>query len=162
VAVLPRGGRHRQRPRVARLSSAQSQGPGPGSRVMTLPRIAPRVGLALVALVQTAVLAWMVIDRTRLIKTGQDVVLPIRPVDPRDLFRGQYVRLGYDVSQVPERLIEGPRPTRNGTFYVTIERQDDDTWRPVKLTRDQPGTLGPRQMAIRGSAMHRFPQTVRD
>lgn len=129
---------------------------------MNLPHIAPRLALALVALLQTTVLAWMVIDRTRLIKTGKEVVLPIVPVDPRDLFRGQYVRLGYDVSQVPVRLIEGPLPARNGTFYVTIEQKDDDTWRPVKLTRDRPASLGPRQLAIRARAMHGFPQSLRD
>ncbi len=126
---------------------------------MTLPRLAPPLALVLVALVQTAVLAWMVVDRTRLIKTGKEVVLPIVPVDPRDLFRGQYVRLGYNISQVPARLIEGPLPARNAPFYVTIEQQPDDTWRPVKLTRDQPTGVGPRQMVIRARAMHGFPQT---
>lgn len=129
---------------------------------LILGRLTPPVALALVALLQTAVLAWMVIDRTRLIKTGREIVLPIRPVDPRDLFRGQYVRLGYDVSQVPVRLIEGPLPGRNDPFFVTIEQQTDGSWRPLKLTRTQPASLGPGQMSIRARAINTFPQTLQE
>ena len=125
---------------------------------MKLPRLALPIALAIATLVQTAVLAWMVIDRTRLLKTGQEIVLPIRPVDPRDLFRGQYVRLGYDISNVPLSLIEGPRPSVNAAFYVTIEMQDNGTWRPVKLSLQKPGTLDARQVALKARAYHRFPQ----
>ena len=57
------------------------------------------LALAIVALAQTGVLAGMVIDRVRLLKTGREITLPIVPVDPRDLFRGEYVRLGYEVGQ---------------------------------------------------------------
>lgn len=124
---------------------------------MKIPRLTLPVALAIAAFMQTAVLAWMVIDRTRLLKTGQEIVLPIRPVDPRDLFRGQYVRLGYDVSNVPLSLLEGPRPVANETFYVTIEQQDDATWKPVRLTRARPAGLSPRQVALKGRAFRRFP-----
>ena len=124
---------------------------------MKMPMLSPRLALVLAALLQTAVLAWMVIDRTMLIKTGREIVLPIQPVDPRDLFRGQYVRLGYPVSQVPMRLVEGPLPDRNGAFYVTIEQQTDETWRPIRLTRDRPANLGPRQVALRARAQRSFP-----
>ena len=64
--------------------------------------------LVIVALAQTGVLAGMVVDRVRLLKTGREITLPIVPVDPRDLFRGQYVRLGYDISRIPVNLLEGP------------------------------------------------------
>ena len=52
----------------------------------------------------------MVIDRVRLLTSGREITLPIVPVDPRDLFRGEYVRLGYDIGSVPARLLDGPRP----------------------------------------------------
>ena len=60
----------------------------------------------------------MVVDRTLLLKNGREIVLPIVPVDPRDLFRGEYVRLGYDISTVPAMLLSGPahpRATRRST-----------------------------------------------
>jgi uncharacterized membrane-anchored protein len=100
-----------------------------------IPFLKNRVVLALiiVALAQTGVLAGMVIDRARLIKTGREITLPIVPVDPRDLFRGQYVRLGYDISRVPARLTEEPLPAPNAAFFVTLEEQASGVWVPVKL-----------------------------
>jgi uncharacterized membrane-anchored protein len=91
--------------------------------------------LAIVALAQTGVLAGMVIDRVRLLTTGREITLPIVPVDPRDFFRGEYVRLGYDIDRVPASLLEGPAPRRNAPFYVTLEQKDGGPWQPVKVTR---------------------------
>lgn len=34
------------------------------------------------------------------LRTGQEVLLKTRPVDPRDIFRGDYVILNYDISSV--------------------------------------------------------------
>lgn len=34
------------------------------------------------------------------LRTGTEVLLKLRPVDPRDLFRGDYVILSYDISNV--------------------------------------------------------------
>jgi uncharacterized membrane-anchored protein len=102
-----------------------------------IPWLKNRVWLALVivALAQTGVLAGMVADRVRLLKTGREITLPIVPVDPRDFFRGEFVRLGYDIGRVPARLLEGPLPRPNAAFYVTLERKTDGTWVPVKLSR---------------------------
>ena len=80
------------------------------------------LALAIVALAQTGVLAAMVIDRVRLLTSGREITLPIVPVDPRDLFRGEYVRLGYDIGRVPARLLDGPRPRHNAPFYVVLEK----------------------------------------
>ena len=74
---------------------------------------APRkllLSLAIVALAQTGVLAAMVIDRVRLLTSGREITLPIVPVDPRDLFRGEYVRLGYDIGRVPVTPARGSPP----------------------------------------------------
>jgi uncharacterized membrane-anchored protein len=125
---------------------------------MKMPRITLALGLVIAAVLQTAVLAWMVIDRTRLLKTGQEVVLPILPVDPRDLFRGQYVRLGYDISNVPIALLEGPRPTPTGVLYVTIAQQSDGTWKPVRLSGSKPQTVGDKQVVLKGRPAFRFPR----
>ena len=94
--------------------------------------------LALLALLQTGALAVMVVERWWLIKSGREITLPIVPVDPRDLFRGEYVELGYDIGRIPARLLEGPPPPANTAFYVTLEKSQDGTWQPVKLTREGP------------------------
>ena len=99
-------------------------------------RMAPM--LAILALLQTGALAVMVVERWWLIKSGREITLPIVPVDPRDLFRGEYVELGYDIGRVPARLLEGPPPPANTAFYVTLEKSQDGTWQAVKLTREGP------------------------
>jgi uncharacterized membrane-anchored protein len=107
------------------------------------------LALAIVALAQTGVLASMVVDRVRLIKTGREITLPIIPVDPRDLFRGEFVRLGYDVARVPVSLLEGPAPRQNDAFYVVLEKKGD-VWAPVKVTRDWPKETSPDRIVLKG------------
>ena len=108
--------------------------------------------LVIVALAQTGVLAGMVVDRVRLLKTGREITLPIVPVDPRDLFRGQYVRLGYDISRVPVRLLEGPLPKPNAAFYVTLERKPDGAWVPIKLSRTRAAESSPDRIVLKARA----------
>lgn len=77
--------------------------------------------IALVVALQLGVLGWMVLDRVRLLSHGQEIVLDVVPVDPRSLFRGDYVVLAYDVSRINAALMEG-QPKPNAPFYVTIGR----------------------------------------
>jgi uncharacterized membrane-anchored protein len=106
------------------------------------------LALAIVALAQTGVLAAMVVDRTLLLKSGREIVLPIVPVDPRDLFRGEYVRLGYDISTVPAMLLVGPAPARNAAFYVTLEKNPQGGWTPVKVTAAMPNETNPTSTRV--------------
>ena len=64
---------------------------------------------------------------------GQTVLLRVQPVDPRDLFRGDYVILGYDFSRLPANAIPG-LPAQNGnasdrlqgrTVYVSLVPEAD-------------------------------------
>jgi uncharacterized membrane-anchored protein len=97
------------------------------------------ISIAIVALAQTAVLAYMVTDRVRLLSSGREITLPIIPVDPRDLFRGEYVRLGYDIGRVAASL-----------FYVVIEKQADGAWKPVKVSRAFPKETSPDRVVLKG------------
>ena len=121
-----------------------------------IPWLKNRIVLALVigALAQTGVLAGMVVDRVRLLKSGREITLPIVPVDPRDLFRGQYVRLGYNISRVPVNLLEGPLPKPNAAFYVTLERKPDGAWVPIKLSRTRTAESSPDRIVLKARAMH--------
>lgn len=115
------------------------------------------LALAIVALAQTAVLAGMVVDRVRLLKTGREITLPIVPVDPRDLFKGEYVQLGYDASNVPVRLLEGPAPKRNEAFYVVLERKEGGAWQPVKIARTLPSETSPDRIALKARTVWGWP-----
>jgi uncharacterized membrane-anchored protein len=114
------------------------------------------LSLVILALVQTGVLAAMVVDRVQLLSTGREITLPIIPVDPRDLFRGEYVRLGYAVGSVPLRLLDGPAPAENAAFYVVLEKTPDGTWRPIKMTRAMPQETSPDRVVLKARA-HYWP-----
>ena len=120
-----------------------------------IPWLKNRVALALVivAMAQTGVLASMVADRVRLLQTGREITLPIVPVDPRDFFRGEYVRLGYDIGRFPARLLDGPLPDPNAAFYVTLERKPDGTWVPVKLALTWSEESSPDRIVLKARAM---------
>ena len=118
---------------------------------MTASRNRILLSLAILALAHTGVLAAMVIDRVRLLSSGREITLPIVPVDPRDLFRGEYVRLGYDVGTVPVRLLEGPRPHENEAFYVVLEKKPDGAWQAVKIASSFPQETSPDRV-VRGRA----------
>ncbi len=127
---------------------------------MTLPRNRLLLALAIIAAAQTGVLAAMVIDRVRLIKTGREITLPIVPVDPRDLFRGEYVRLGYAASRVPVRLLEGPPPGEGSAFYVVLQKGADGTWTPVKVTHALPRETAPDRIVLKARSAYRWPRSA--
>ncbi len=51
-------------------------------------------------ILQVLVLAYMAGEREYILKTGTIIHLRTAPVDPRDIFRGDYVRLNYDISRI--------------------------------------------------------------
>ena len=113
------------------------------------PRTGPLVGL--VAVVLTAILGWMVWDRVSLLRNGREIVLPVTPVDPRSLFRGDYVILGYDISQVPAPAIaNGSAPKPGQKFYVTLERGADGAWKPVETAIVHPGASAGDRIVLQG------------
>ena len=48
---------------------------------------------AAVAVAQIGFLVSMIAGRASILRTGQEVLLDVRPIDPRDLLRGDYVIL---------------------------------------------------------------------
>jgi uncharacterized membrane-anchored protein len=127
---------------------------------MTLPRLGIVLALAVVAAAQTGVLAYMVIDRVLLLKNGREITLSVVPVDPRDLFRGEYVRLGYTVSTVPVKLLDGPQPDRNAPFYVVIEKQADGSWRPIKVQTTLPAAeTSPDRVVLKARTRWGWPRS---
>ena len=87
------------------------------------------------ALAQTGVLAAMVVDRTLLLKNGREITLPIVPVDPRDIFRGEYVRLGYDISTCRRSCWSARRRRATRPSTSTLEKNPQGGWTPVQADR---------------------------
>jgi uncharacterized membrane-anchored protein len=63
-------------------------------------KIVLRLAFAAVVVLQIGLLLAIIVPKERTLATGEEVVLQTVPVDPRDLFRGDYVNLRYTISTV--------------------------------------------------------------
>ena len=78
-------------------------------------------------LLQFAVLVAMITGNTVPYIGGRTVLLRVVPVDPRDLMRGDYVTLSYDISGMSPAMMGSERPgdASNRKVYVTLEPEPD-------------------------------------
>lgn len=89
------------------------------------------IAAIIVAVLQTAVLGYMVGERAWGLRSGVEVLLKTAPIDPRDLLRGDYVTLNYDIARVPVSTLVGGLPKEsqsNAVVSVRLKKQDDGYW----------------------------------
>jgi uncharacterized membrane-anchored protein len=80
-----------------------------------------KLGLVLAFVLQVGLLGWIIYDRAQLLQTGRELRLAVVPVDPRDLFRGDYVTLSYNISRLRAEALAGDDTFDYGdTIYVTL------------------------------------------
>jgi uncharacterized membrane-anchored protein len=72
---------------------------------------------------QVAVVGTMAAGREAVLRTGDKVVLQTAPVDPRDLFRGDYVVLDYAISTIDTNQVawDAADPFAGQTVWVVLE-----------------------------------------
>lgn len=88
---------------------------------------------------QVLALVGIVLYRQHWLATGTKILLTTRPVDPRDLFRGDYVRLAYDISSLDVgQLKPGETFRRNDQVFVTLGKDGDGNWQPLAFSRTRP------------------------
>ena len=81
-----------------------------------------RTGMMLTGLLWLGLMGSIIGSHEFTLRTGQEVVLETAPVDPRDLFRGDYVILSYpagalDLAALPNDL---QQPAYGQTVYVVL------------------------------------------
>jgi uncharacterized membrane-anchored protein len=87
----------------------------------------PRLLLFVLAAQCLWILGTVAVQESRL-RSDVVVLLETRPVDPRDLLRGDYVILGYALSDIPRELFQGPafeQPGADTPVYVALAKQGD-------------------------------------
>lgn len=111
------------------------------------PHVPLFVAALIAALVQTAVIAMMVESRASILRSGTDVRLKTVPVDPRDLLRGDYVTLSYDISSIPSSILTGDGPAEIGSARLTVRLMPDTAglWRATEASF---GPLEPREGSV--------------
>lgn len=91
-------------------------------------------GAAAVAILQSGAVGAMIFNRARKLEDGREVILESRFVDPRDLFRGHYVRLNLVAGELERGKIETDGEIRNGSeVFVELQKGDGDFWTAKKL-----------------------------
>lgn len=89
-----------------------------------------------IVLLQVLFLIFIVVRYHYALATGVPVFLQAVPVDPRDLFRGDYVTLSYEISNIRLDTIENRAGSMNygNTVYVGLER-GEKYWRATTLDK---------------------------
>jgi uncharacterized membrane-anchored protein len=118
-----------------------------------------KTGLAaVVALVQTAVLFYMIESRASILRNGRAVVLATAPVDPNDIMRGDYVILSYAISRIEHKVIKGTPPPSDGSKPVHVALVPGEggrfvfsraSWQPI-------ADLKPEEIVIAGQTPDGF------
>jgi uncharacterized membrane-anchored protein len=105
--------------------------------------------LVLTALL-TAALAYMIWDRVSILSSDRVVTLKVVPVDPTDMFRGDYVILRYEISRLePAQLAGDDTFVQDREVFVTLA-QEAGIWKPVAVHRAHPATAA-GQVVLRGT-----------
>ncbi len=113
-------------------------------------RIPKAVLFGVAILVQCALLILMVADRMQILSEGTEVTLQTQPVDPRDLLRGDYVVLRYDISQLPAGALAGqPTAERNPVVFVKLAPNANGLYEAVSV-HAEPVTVTAPEILIRG------------
>ena len=114
------------------------------------------IAIAAIAAAQTAVLGWMLADRMTLLRGGREIVLDVEPVDPRSLFQGDYVVLGYgnlnriNGIPVPAEKMPADSDMNGRPYYVTLAKSAAGTWDKVAGGFDKPASVAPDQVMLAG------------
>lgn len=107
------------------------------------------IRILIAAAILTAALVSIIWDRMSLITSGRVVTLQVVPVDPRDLFRGDYVILSYEISRLDLNQLRGDSDFKGrGPIYVTLEDKGG-VWAAVSAARKMP-SVSASQAVIRG------------
>lgn len=101
-----------------------------------------RIGLA--GLVLCGLILAMVIERASILRNGATIRLATTPVDPRDLFRGDYVILGYEIGAINLTRVGAATDLKSGeSVHVGLRAAANGRAEVAKLVRQgQPKEAG--------------------
>jgi uncharacterized membrane-anchored protein len=105
-------------------------------RVPLLPRY------ILAALVLCGLILATVVQRAAILRSGQEARLEVVPVDPRDLFRGDYVVLNYRIGTVNVPLDGTAAFARGQQVFVTLRPDANNMSRAVAISAERPAVTG--------------------
>jgi uncharacterized membrane-anchored protein len=100
-------------------------------------KLKPRLVFVLIVVFQLLILLGMIGFKEATLTTGTEVVLQTAPVDPRDIFRGDYVALSYKISTINSNVqgYYGGLGKVGDKAYLHLE-QRGDVWEATGISRE--------------------------
>ncbi|WP_198263871.1 GDYXXLXY domain-containing protein [sulfur-oxidizing endosymbiont of Gigantopelta aegis] len=96
------------------------------------------LSILLIIVLQSLILIAMIASRQAILSSDTLVILETRPIDPRSLFRGDYVRLNYTINDLKLNELSGDsRFSRNERVYVVL-KQAEQYWEAVAVYANKP------------------------
>ncbi len=98
-----------------------------------------RIKFLLIVCLQVLLLLGIIVYRQNWIDTGDKVVLKTIPVDPRDMFRGDYVNLTYEISTITVDY-QSPTPEflPGQPIYLELAASADGISSATALSKEEP------------------------
>lgn len=98
--------------------------------------------IALCIAAQVSVLGYMIFGREHIIATGQKVTIATAPIDPRDPFRGDYVRLRYPMNSFSSAITrwtpDSYEPRKGDKIYAVLKARSSGLHEVSYFTNVQP------------------------
>ena len=115
--------------------------------------------IAVIVVIQCLFLGKMIYERAQVLEHGTIITLKTNPIDPRSLFRGDYVILNYDISELDVSKMEGDDDfERWQEVYVAVENRGE-IWAATGIYHQWPQIIG-EQTIISGKVSSRGQDTV--
>ncbi|MBX9948022.1 MAG: GDYXXLXY domain-containing protein [Candidatus Obscuribacterales bacterium] len=83
---------------------------------------------------QTCAVLFLALPPALTLSSGKTVTVLTEPVDPQDMFRGDYIRLGYKFSRVPSQ----EKFEYNSKVFVRLKQDADKQWKPIGASKTRP------------------------
>jgi len=112
----------------------------------------PVMAAIVCAVVLIGTLVFMIKDRAAILRDGTEIILKTAPVDPRDLMRGDYVRLQYeDISVVDGALLNGnwPEKDRYVPLWLELEPKEDGLAVLKSVSLEKPDPAAPNAVYLK-------------
>src|SRR3989338_6707069 len=91
--------------------------------------------------IQTAILFFIVLFKLLILSGGEEVFLKIRPVDPRDPFRGDYITFQYDISRIKGSLFDSSEKIKYGDkIYIPLLKRKNYHVAANRISKNKPDT----------------------
>lgn len=92
--------------------------------------------------------------------TGEEILLEVAPVDPRDMFRGDYVALTYEISRISLLTVPYDSAFSPGETIYAVLSKKDKYWTIDSVSHTEP-LLDETQVFMKGRVITATEKSVR-